>query len=442
MKKIIVLLLAGFCFSTSWAEYREVMNPKGLSRNLKTDYGLVDDNAQSDQSAKLQKAIDELSAKGGGNLTIPKGTYLFNAVVIKSNVHILIEAGTVMKPTITPGTKSGMFSIDDKAKEKFVENVSIRGVSGRYTIDYSTAGLEAGPRFIRFGKVRNFLVADADILDSFTPYSAMTFTVAKDKGANKWDVFRPTDGTVRDCSAFDSSHGYGLVQAHGAKNVLFENLYSRGGVTLRFETGAGGPYAGVHEVYGKNIINENGAMAVVFYPHAVQNGNVYIDGVKAISSQWAVSIGGGGPPSKKDIANNPDAKPGVFGNKSYVKNVHAIFGKTAQISKKSASTTPEEYLKDLKVLPGSVYFTGPSCGVVSYGIQNDAYKLSVENVTDEGFKYNRGIVYPDPNAAKGADRWKFAKQLPGADELGDKKAMKNLAAEQKKKAAGSKKKKK
>ena len=45
------------------------------------------------------------------------------------------------------------------------------------------------------------------------------------------------------------------------------------------------------------------------------------DGVKSISSQWAVAIGGGGPPSKKDVAHNPNARPGVFGNESYVKNV-------------------------------------------------------------------------------------------------------------------------
>ncbi|TWU44290.1 Iota-carrageenase precursor [Novipirellula aureliae] len=425
MKKTLILLAMLAWLPAARAEYSEVMNPKAPTKNLATDGGLIDDNAQSDQSEKFQKAIDELSSAGGGNLTIPRGTYRFNGIEIKSNVHILIEAGTVIKPIVTPGSKSGVFSIDDKAKEKFVENVSIRGVGGRYTIDYSNAGLVAGPRFIRFGKVRNFLVADANILDSRTPYSAMTFTVAKEDGANKWEVFRPTNGTVRDCSAFDSSHGYGLVQAHGGENLLFENLYSRGGVTLRFETGAGGQYAGVHEIYGKNIVNENGSEAVVLFPHAVQNGNVYIDGVKSISSKWAVAIGGGGPPAKKDIANDPNAKPGIFGSESYVKNVHAVFGTTAQISKKSAHETPEEYIKELKVMPGAAYFVGPSVGVFRLAIQNDAYKVTIENVTSEGFKYNDGIVTSDGTELQGSARWEFAKKLPGHDELADKKAMKN-----------------
>jgi hypothetical protein len=171
----------------------------------------------------------------------------------------------------------------------------------------------------------------------------------------------------------------------------------------------------------------------------VQNGNVYIDGVKSISSKWAVSVGGGGPPSKKDLANNPDAKPGIFGSQSYIKNIHAVFGTTAQIGKKGASGTPEAYLKDLKVLPDSACFTGPSFGVVSYGIQNKAYQIAIENVTEEGFIYNKGIVYPDGTELQGGARWAFSAGLDGADELADKKAMKHYHAESKKKKTDRKK---
>ena len=435
MKKLILLLLSLFLMSgLSRAAYRETMNPDGFSKNLKKDFGLVDDNAKKNQSEVLQKAIDMISAKGGGNLFIPKGTYQFYGIAMKSKVHILIEKGTVIRPPIVKGSKMGIMSFDTKETEQFLENVGIRGSGGRYAIDFSKAGIACGLRFIRCGQVRNFLIADADILDSRTPYSSINFCPSKAKGANKWKVFRPTNGTIRDCSAYDASHGYGLIQLHGAEDLLFENLYSRGGVTLRFETGAGGKYAGVFNITGKNIVSENGAMAVVLYPHAVQNGNVWVDGVKAISSSWAVSVGGGGEPSKKDKAKDPNVKPGRFGDKSYIKNVHAIFGKKAQISRKSAHQTPKAYIKDLRVPedPNASYFEGASIGVVHNSIISNAYKLRIENVTPKGSKYNDGIVYRSEKDIKGADRWKFSKEVPGYDKLPDKKAMKNYRLKNKK----------
>ncbi|VGO18545.1 glycoside hydrolase family protein [Pontiella sulfatireligans] len=438
MKHILLILVFFACIANSDAAYTEVMKTDGPEKNLKTDYHLVDDNAEVDQSDKLQKAIDEMSEKGGGRLIIPKGTYQFFGVAMKSNVHILLEQGTVIRPSLIKAGKVCVLTfVSDEGPERFVENVSIRGLNGRYTIDFSQGGSLCGARFIRCERVRNFLIADADIRDSQTGYSAMNFCPSKVNGANTWEVFRPTNGTVRDCSLFNSHHGYGLVQFHGAENLLFENLYSRGGITLRFETGSGGDYAGVFDITGKNIVNENGETAVALYPHAVQNGNVWIDGVTAISSGWAVSAGGGGPPSKKDMAKNPDSKPGRFGDDSYVINVHAIFGKTAQIAKKGACRTPKEYIKDLKVPEDAdgQYFEGASIGVVHEGILNDTYQLRIENVTSEGFKYNDGIVRGDQGWPEGSARRRFAKELPGYEEIA---ARSRARGEYKKKLAAEK----
>ena len=110
MKDAILTILAGLLLSVQAvvanAEYTETMKPDGLIKNLKTDFGLVDDNAQSDQSAILQEAIDDVSAKGGGRLILPKGTYRFARVYLKSNVHLLIEKDTVIKPYWPKGEKN------------------------------------------------------------------------------------------------------------------------------------------------------------------------------------------------------------------------------------------------------------------------------------------------------------------------------------------------
>lgn len=147
MKHILLILVFFACIANSDAAYTEVMKTDGPEKNLKTDYHLVDDNAEVDQSDKLQKAIDEMSEKGGGRLIIPKGTYQFFGVAMKSNVHILLEQGTVIRPSLIKAGKVCVLTfVSDEGPERFVENVSIRGLNGRYTIDFSQGGSLCGAR--------------------------------------------------------------------------------------------------------------------------------------------------------------------------------------------------------------------------------------------------------------------------------------------------------
>ena len=137
------------------ARYTETMDPNGLIRNLK-DYGLVDDQGKTDQSKKLQQAIDEIAEQGGGRLVMPKGTYRFANVYLKSNVHLLIEKDTVIKPYWPKGTKTVVFLLDvetpsskNEAMSKdreYIQNVSIRGLGGRFIVDYSDRERREGER--------------------------------------------------------------------------------------------------------------------------------------------------------------------------------------------------------------------------------------------------------------------------------------------------------
>ena len=105
------LLAIGFT-TTAAAAYTETMDPNGPTKNAGTDYGLVDDNARTNQSDVMQKAIDAVAAAGGGRLVIPKGTYRFANVLLKSNVHLLIKKDTVIKPFWPEGTKAVVFNLD------------------------------------------------------------------------------------------------------------------------------------------------------------------------------------------------------------------------------------------------------------------------------------------------------------------------------------------
>ena len=263
------------------------------------------------------------------------------------------------------------------------------------------------------------MIADANIKDSYTVYCGIILTPAsrKEKGVDKWKVSRATDGTIRDCSIFNASPGYGLVQIHGARNILFENLYALGGVTLRIETGAGGLYAGAFDLYGKNIACENGVTAVMMGPHTTKNGTVKVDGVTAKSCVYAATAGSGFIDRKHK--NDPDAELGSFADDSEIKNVHAIFGMNAQIAKKGIYQLEPEYYDDIRKADNdyAYHLVGPSVGAVKDGTKGN-WKITFKNVTSEGFKYNKDKVLTAADfAEREKDKWNIVKKIPVCAEV-------------------------
>ncbi len=233
LKMTLLILTAGA--GTLQARYTETMTQHSPSRNLKTDYGMKDDNAQANQSDIFQQAIDDLVAAGGGRLVVPRGTYRMSGVRLKSNVHLLIEAGTVIKPHWPAGTKTVVFLMDAERpanrrqitaeqEQSYIENVSIRGAGGPFTIDYSEREHRKGEgiRGVLCKMVKNFLIENMDVRDNFTTYCGITLTPTNSRlpveTVRQWPVSRATDGTIRNCRIFNASPGYGLVQLHGAQS--------------------------------------------------------------------------------------------------------------------------------------------------------------------------------------------------------------------------------
>ena len=400
MKHVLLMIAIVMLPPTVDAAYKETMDPAGLTRNLKTDYGLVDDNAKSNQSEKLQKAIDEVSEKGGGKLILPKGTYRFSGIYLRSNVHILIEEDTVIRPYWPAGTKTVVFTlgVSRDTKDGYIENVSIRGLGGTFIVDYSDRGSVSGEgiRTINCRQVRNFLLSDIYIKDSFTTYCAVIFTPAKDKDARNRAVFRPTHGLVKNLKCTNSSPGYGLVQMHAGDYIQFENLKAiGGGVTFRLETGAGGHNGGIHNITARNLYCEDGSTAVLLGPHKAQNGVVHVDGITVKSCAFAVTMGPGYV--EKRNLGDPHYKPGRFADGTTVRNIHAIFGTNAAISLKGLANVPKEYLKELRFDKNDRALKcvrGPSVGVVLNRTAG-SWNPIIENVTSEDFKYNKGILKID-----------------------------------------------
>ncbi len=59
------------------------------------DFGAVG-NGQALDSPAIDKAIEAAAAAGGGTVLVPAGTYLSGSIHLKSNIHLLVDAGAVI----------------------------------------------------------------------------------------------------------------------------------------------------------------------------------------------------------------------------------------------------------------------------------------------------------------------------------------------------------
>ena len=358
------------------AEYTETLSPDGPVVNC-AEHGLVDDEGRSDQSDAVWTAVHQI-AKTGGRLIISKGTYSFTEVEIPSNVHVFVEKGTVLKPVKRGENAKPVFTMGTRGP---AQNVSIRGLGGRFSFSLEDFTKDSKVRCIAAGDVNNFLISDVDVHDVFSVWSSIIFS--SPRTTKKTGFVGPTGGTIKDCSIFNASIGYGLVQAHAAKSVHFENLYALGGVAMRLECGVRpkNPLQknGLFDITGKNIRCENGYVALLLGPHSTECGVVTVDGIETTSCEFAVKNVGGFISSRKQHEGD---KPGTFAPGSIVRNVRAINGDNAQRSPLHVRYTPTQRLKEIRDADdGNV--RGPSITAVLDQAEN--YKVIFENVEAIGF---------------------------------------------------------
>lgn len=397
------------------------IDAKGYSRNAVTDYGMVSSKTKN-QSRELQAAIDDMSIRGGGNLLLPKGEYCFADVYMRSNVQLRINAKATLYPYYTPKTQNVIMLNFTPSKrdleEKYIENCSVSCYGGdRYTVDYShfVPDGHEGLNKVRFALarlVRNFTIADANIMDHYTKFCGVIFVGAEPKEASEeWEVSRPTNGLIRNCRINNASHGYGMCQLHAARNLLFEDMEALGGVTLRLEAHAGGS-VGVFDIYARNIKNEYGKAAVMMNPHVVDQGMVTIDGVESRSSAFAVLIRPGF--INKEARKDPNAKIGSYANGSRINNIHSIFGTKAQTEKKDVWIYEPDMLKYIKRAKKDDVYSQIEGASYTTVFDNTAgsYSVICTNVTYEGYpNHVDGVLRSDEMTRTPKDTRSISEQI-------------------------------
>jgi Endopolygalacturonase len=181
-KKLNRLLFATICFAINLlanAQTFDVMK-----------YGALADGKTLNTEA-IQKAIDACTLNGGGTVSIPAGEFIIGTVHLKSNVHLYLEAGAILRGS--PDLKDyepfnqvhyGMLYTEN------AENVSISGFgtidgNGDTFFDLTKAKkIEwGGTKFTRqkenFRKVMDGGIGDGPIVPKERPYQMLIFSNCK-----------------------------------------------------------------------------------------------------------------------------------------------------------------------------------------------------------------------------------------------------------------------
>ncbi|MBE0391717.1 glycosyl hydrolase family 28-related protein [Flavobacterium sp. PL002] len=288
-------------------------------KNLVTDFG-ANNTDTNDDSDKLNEAILSLSNASGGKLLMPKGKYYLSNIKMLSNVHIEIEEGTEIYPTIglSPNKNHRIFDFAGLTEGK-IENASIVGKGGNFIVNLRNNSSQ-NLIVVDLGNVTNFELANFTIKDEKTIFASILVSFTNKPG-DAW----PHNGIIQNINQIDAHTGYGLIQAYAADNILFKNLKCTGGVTLRLETDnlamKTANKGGVRDIFATKVTNINGLTPVMFSPHFMENGKVTINDVTAIGCAYAVRVEHGFIEifDKENRANGQDFKnyiEGILGNGS------------------------------------------------------------------------------------------------------------------------------
>lgn len=182
---------------------------KGNGRTMNTDY--------------INGAIDACAQAGGGRVIVPKGTFLTGTIVMKSNVHLYLEEGSVIKGTDDLNAyqayiprkdmhKYGMAYFPNWTRGLIVatgaSNMSITGkgrIDGSHVVDPKGEERMRGPHAIVFGECRNFEISGITI----------------DKASNYAYVGYETENAT--FHNLILTEGWDGIHIRGGKNVIIRN---------------------------------------------------------------------------------------------------------------------------------------------------------------------------------------------------------------------------
>lgn len=226
MKKQLYIIL---CITSFWLF--SVLSP-ALGQKLSasifhiTRYG-AKGNGKTINTDFINKAIEACEQAGGGTVIVPKGIFLTGTIVMKSNVHLYLEEGSVIKGindleayrAYKPRKdmhKYGMAYFPNWTRGLIIataaRNMSITGrgtIDGSHVIDPKGEERMRGPHAIVFGECRNFEISGITIEKAsnyaYVGYETENATFHNLTLREGWDGIHIRGGKnviIRDCSFY------------------------------------------------------------------------------------------------------------------------------------------------------------------------------------------------------------------------------------------------
>ncbi|MFI3318093.1 MAG: glycosyl hydrolase family 28-related protein [Rikenellaceae bacterium] len=318
MKKLLLLFIAcATCYVAS-AQYYDAPEVGDGYKTI-TEYG-VKTTSSSDSSAAFQRAMDEIFAEGGGVLYVPKGRYQLSGVEVREGVSMLVEAGAVFAfPKSAAGSGEPMFNFGQEYD--LIHNVVVKGVNGRFKIDLSSVKSGASP--LRLCNIHDFKISNIDFDAAGADHSMILCAVGED---NDPKVFGPIYGKITNCSCTGAGAKGGLIATEAARWILYDNLSSEGGVTVRLEISSQDvnrrQFGGAFDLRLMNISNKNGYAAVTLAPYSLPNGKIKVERISTEGSTYGVVLERGFVME----GLSEGTLPGSFGAGTYVDKVESRGG--------------------------------------------------------------------------------------------------------------------
>lgn len=345
----------------------------------------------------FQRAIDTVSRKGGGNITVPAGRYRLKNVDLKSGVKLIFDQDAVIEPAVT-GRSANIFNCGFTGAT--VRDVAIISSSDRFAFDFTGDDViaeETKLRAIGIGDCERFHFGNFDVKDKFTVFSSLIFGW---DGVDGNRSLHGREGLIENITVENAHYGYGAIQAHSGEAIFFNNIKSFGGVAVRLETGLipmnRAQIGGLDKIVVDGAYSVNGQAALMFQPHTMQHGDISARNIVADGSEFAVSIA---KPfvSKKRYKPEDGFKPGSYKslNISGVKSTYRdgpIITRFTHLKYYPEKLHSE--ITEVKTRSSQPHFRGPSIAAVSRQ-DNLTRTINIQNVQAIGYKHHPDIITED-----------------------------------------------
>jgi hypothetical protein len=253
-------------------------------------------SGSGDDTGDIEAAMGDAGV--GEVVYIPAGTWHVHNVNIPSNTEVEVEASATIKHF---GSANGqLFSMQGVQNTSFAENIYVRGVNGRFTVDlYDSGGENTG---FRVRSVQNFAIENVDFINKNDATGAAENTMATPNVIRPDISFLPFDtsklggewehahnGLINNAHAVDSTYGWGLVQMTGGEDIHFQDISSEGGVTLRLENFEQNVTT-VSGITADNVTGENCKSPLTLQAHNANNGTVSVTDLTSLSCSFGVNL--------------------------------------------------------------------------------------------------------------------------------------------------------